>query len=151
VRTDRESSPRLTPPPSCRGERTRVCSPGDIVTVAGIFLAVCSLLPPLLPLPSQSFSSGQVRYSGFRAIKAGLQADTFIEAMAIAKNKQGYEEVLQNPFVAPGLDQQVRSPPFPPSGDLPSMPSRSKRSPTTETRTPAWRFRLPPRSSATRT
>jgi hypothetical protein len=40
----------------------------------------------------------QVRYAGFRAIKAGLQADTYIEAMEITKNKQGYEEVLQNPL-----------------------------------------------------
>jgi DNA replication licensing factor MCM7 len=24
----------------CRGERTRLCGPGDIVTVSGIFLAV---------------------------------------------------------------------------------------------------------------
>mmetsp|Transcript_5081 Transcript_5081/g.7769 ORF Transcript_5081/g.7769 Transcript_5081/m.7769 type:complete len:734 (+) Transcript_5081:104-2305(+) len=59
----------------CRGERTRKCGPGDVVTVAGIFLTT--------------------RYSGFRAIKAGLQADTFVEAMGVFKHKLGYEDVLQ--------------------------------------------------------
>jgi hypothetical protein len=36
----------------------------------------------------------QVRYTGFRAIKAGLQADTYIEAMSVQKQKLGYEDVL---------------------------------------------------------
>jgi hypothetical protein len=51
-----------------------------------------------------------VRYAGFRAIKAGLQADTYIEAMEITKNKQGYDEVLQNPMHNP---DQVPLPPPP--------------------------------------
>jgi DNA replication licensing factor MCM7 len=41
-----------------RGEMTRKCSPGDIVTITGVYM------------PAQSF--------GFKS--AGLIADTFIEA-----------------------------------------------------------------------
>jgi DNA replication licensing factor MCM7 len=57
----------------CKGERTRLCGPGDIVTIAGVFLTV--------------------RYTGFKAINAGLQADTFIDAYAIEKQKLGYSEM----------------------------------------------------------
>lgn len=57
----------------CRGEQTRQCGPGDIVTIAGIFLTV--------------------KFSGFRAIKAGLQTDTFIEAHLITKDKLNYSDM----------------------------------------------------------
>ena len=57
----------------CRGEHTRACGPGDIVTISGVFLTV--------------------RYTGYHAITAGLQADTFIEAMSIEKQKLGYDEI----------------------------------------------------------
>lgn len=60
----------------CRGEQTRMCGPGDIITVAGVFLTV--------------------RYTGFRAIKAGLLADTFLEATHIEKNKLGYEQLIDD-------------------------------------------------------
>lgn len=56
----------------CRGEQTRQCIPGDVVTVSGIFLTA--------------------RYSGYRAIKAGLLGDTYLEASCIEKQKQSYEE-----------------------------------------------------------
>ena len=59
----------------CRGEQTRACGPGDIVTVSGIFLAV--------------------KYGGFRGIKAGLQTETYLEASAIVKQKQTYEKLGQ--------------------------------------------------------
>lgn len=36
----------------------------------------------------------QVRFSGFRAIKAGLLADTFIEATHVEKTKLGYDDVF---------------------------------------------------------
>ncbi len=36
----------------------------------------------------------QVRYSGFRAIKAGLQADTYIEVFDIEKQKLGYGDIM---------------------------------------------------------
>lgn len=60
----------------CKGERTRLCGPGDIVTISGVFLTV--------------------RYTGFKAIKAGLQADTFIEAYSIEKQKLGYNEMSRD-------------------------------------------------------
>ena len=56
----------------CRGEQTRRCGPGDIITISGIFMTT--------------------RYSGYRAIKAGLQADTYLEATDIEKHKQSYSE-----------------------------------------------------------
>jgi len=60
----------------CRGEQTRLCGPGDIVTVSGIFLAV--------------------KYGGYRGIKAGLQTETYLEASAIAKQKETYEKLGQD-------------------------------------------------------
>lgn len=48
----------------CRGETTRQVVPGDIITIAGIFL----------PTP----------FTGFQAIKAGLTADTFLEAHMVS-------------------------------------------------------------------
>ena len=54
----------------CHGETTRSCGPGDIVTISGIFLAV--------------------RVDGFKAMRSGLQADTYIEASKVEKVKQSY-------------------------------------------------------------
>mmetsp|Transcript_14533 Transcript_14533/g.32609 ORF Transcript_14533/g.32609 Transcript_14533/m.32609 type:complete len:617 (+) Transcript_14533:83-1933(+) len=54
----------------CRGEQTRKCGPGDIVTLSGMFLTV--------------------KYTGYRAITAGLQADTYIEAFDVQKQKLEY-------------------------------------------------------------
>ena len=55
-----------------RGDGTRHASPGDQITVTGVFL----------PVP----------YSGFRAIRAGLLSDTFLEAHHIHKAKKTYQE-----------------------------------------------------------
>ncbi|KAK1316751.1 Protein PROLIFERA [Acorus calamus] len=55
-----------------RGELTRKVAPGDVVEISGIFL----------PIP----------YTGFRAMRAGLVADTFLEAMSITHFKKKYEE-----------------------------------------------------------
>ncbi|ONK81309.1 uncharacterized protein A4U43_C01F27670 [Asparagus officinalis] len=55
-----------------RGELTRKVAPGDIVEFSGIFL----------PIP----------YTGFRAMRAGLVADTYLEAMSITHFKKKYEE-----------------------------------------------------------
>jgi DNA replication licensing factor MCM7 len=55
------------------GELTRKCSPGDIVVVSGVFL----------PVPKV----------GFRAIKTGLIADTYLEAMHIAPQKRSYSGI----------------------------------------------------------
>ncbi|KAK4765841.1 hypothetical protein SAY87_007483 [Trapa incisa] len=55
-----------------RGELTRKVAPGDIVEISGIFL----------PIP----------YTGFRALRAGLVADTFLEAMSVKHFKKKYDE-----------------------------------------------------------
>ncbi|KAL6505389.1 Mcm2-7 hexameric complex component [Orobanche gracilis] len=55
-----------------RGELTRKVAPGDIVELSGIFL----------PIP----------YTGFRAMRAGLIADTYLEAMSVSHFKKKYEE-----------------------------------------------------------
>ncbi|CAL9203220.1 DNA replication licensing factor MCM7 [Musa acuminata AAA Group] len=55
-----------------RGELTRKVVPGDVVELSGIFL----------PIP----------YSGFRALRAGLVADTYLEAMSITHFKKKYED-----------------------------------------------------------
>ena len=46
-----------------RGELTRLLKPGDIASIGGVFL----------PTP----------YTGFRAIRAGLTADTYLESMSV--------------------------------------------------------------------
>lgn len=46
--------------------------PGDVVELSGIFL----------PIP----------YVGFRAMRAGLIADTYLEAMSVTHFKKKYEE-----------------------------------------------------------
>ncbi|KAJ4838669.1 Mcm2-7 hexameric complex component [Turnera subulata] len=55
-----------------RGELTRKVTPGDVVELSGIFL----------PIP----------YTGFRALRAGLVADTFLEAMSVTHFKKKYED-----------------------------------------------------------
>ncbi|KAI4301496.1 hypothetical protein L6164_034771 [Bauhinia variegata] len=55
-----------------RGELTRKVAPGDVVELSGIFL----------PIP----------YTGYRAMRAGLVADTYLEAMSVTHFKKKYEE-----------------------------------------------------------
>lgn len=57
----------------CHGTLTRQMNPGDLVDVAGIFL----------PIP----------YTGFRAIRAGLLTDTYMEAQYITQHKKSYNEL----------------------------------------------------------
>lgn len=47
-------------------------TPGDVVELSGIFL----------PIP----------YTGFRAMRAGLVADTYLEAMSVTHYKKKYSE-----------------------------------------------------------
>mmetsp|Transcript_44388 Transcript_44388/g.79633 ORF Transcript_44388/g.79633 Transcript_44388/m.79633 type:complete len:912 (-) Transcript_44388:151-2886(-) len=58
----------------CRGELTRLASPGDVVTIDGVFLPQ------------------RVAESGFRAMKAGLVATTFLEAQNVLVHKKSYDE-----------------------------------------------------------
>lgn len=55
-----------------RGELTRKVAPGDVVELSGIFL----------PIP----------YTGFKAMRAGLVADTYLEAMSVSHFKKKYED-----------------------------------------------------------
>src|SRR5277367_5117453 len=57
----------------CNGNLTRQINPGDVVDVAGIFL----------PTP----------YTGFRAIRAGLLTDTYLEAQHITQHKKAYQDL----------------------------------------------------------
>lgn len=54
------------------GQSTRSCSPGDLITITGVFLTT-----PFL---------------GFRAITAGLIHDTYLEAFKISRDKKSYKE-----------------------------------------------------------
>lgn len=54
------------------GQSTRLCSPGDLITITGVFL-------------TQPFI-------GFRAITAGLLHDTYLEAFKISRSKKSYKE-----------------------------------------------------------
>jgi len=68
-----------------RGETTRKCAPGDVITLSGIFL----------PVP----------VTGFRGMRMGLTAETFIEAQIIAKDKKrsdedGYSSAMKDEVIA---------------------------------------------------
>jgi DNA replication licensing factor MCM7 len=60
----------------CRGELTRLASPGDVVTIDGVFLPQ------------------RVAEGGYRAMKAGLVATLFLEAQNIIVHKKSYDESL---------------------------------------------------------
>jgi DNA replication licensing factor MCM7 len=60
----------------CRGELTRLCSPGDVVTIDGVFLPQ------------------RLAESGFLAMKAGLITTTYVEAHNILVHKKSYDESL---------------------------------------------------------
>jgi len=64
---------------NCTGALTRQINPGDVVDVAGIFL----------PTP----------YTGFRAIRAGLLTDTYLEAQHITQHKKAYQDMAMDPRI----------------------------------------------------
>lgn len=57
----------------CYGSLVRQISPGDVVDISGVFL----------PTP----------YTGFKALKAGLLTDTYLEAHHILQHKKAYEDM----------------------------------------------------------
>jgi DNA replication licensing factor MCM7 len=63
----------------CHGALVRRINPGDVVDIAGIFL----------PTP----------YTGFKAIRAGLLTDTYLEAQHVTQHKKAYEDLT--------IDQRV--------------------------------------------
>ncbi|MCJ1233695.1 Mcm2-7 hexameric complex component [Varicellaria rhodocarpa] len=58
----------------CHGTLTRQINPGDVVDIAGIFL----------PTP----------YTGFKAIRAGLLTDTYLEAQHVNQHKKAYDDLV---------------------------------------------------------
>ncbi|KAJ4321766.1 DNA replication licensing factor MCM7 [Neodidymelliopsis sp. IMI 364377] len=58
----------------CHGALVRKINPGDVVDVAGIFL----------PTP----------YTGFKAIRAGLLTDTYLEAQFVMQHKKAYDDMV---------------------------------------------------------
>ncbi|KAI8816816.1 DNA replication licensing factor MCM7 [Fimicolochytrium jonesii] len=60
-------------------EMTRTVNPGDVVYISGIFL----------PIP----------YTGFRALRAGLITDTYLEAHHIHQVKEQYSEMRMTPEI----------------------------------------------------
>ncbi|KAG5181423.1 minichromosome maintenance protein [Tribonema minus] len=74
----------------CHGELTRCCGPGDIITLAGIFLPI--------------------RYEGFKAMKAGLIADIYVEVQHIFRHKKNYDEFEDTPELAQRLSEAADDP-----------------------------------------
>jgi DNA replication licensing factor MCM7 len=58
----------------CNGAVTRQINPGDVVDIAGIFM----------PTP----------YTGFKAIRAGLLTDTYLECHHITQHKKAYDDIV---------------------------------------------------------
>ncbi|KAL9113697.1 MAG: hypothetical protein Q9227_002142 [Pyrenula ochraceoflavens] len=73
----------------CTGALTRQINPGDVADIAGIFL----------PTP----------YTGFRAVKAGLLTDTYLEAQHITQHKKAYEDLLMDARTLRRIDQYKSS------------------------------------------
>lgn len=73
----------------CHGTLTRQISPGDIVDIAGIFL----------PTP----------YTGFKAIRAGLLTDTYLEAQNVTQHKKAYDNLVPDARLFRRVDQYRNS------------------------------------------
>jgi DNA replication licensing factor MCM7 len=71
------------------GSLVRLVSPGDVVDISGVFL----------PTP----------YTGFKAMKAGLLTDTYLEAHHILQHKKAYSEMIVDPQLVRRIDQYRRS------------------------------------------
>ncbi|KAI9751884.1 MAG: Mcm2-7 hexameric complex component [Candelina submexicana] len=73
----------------CHGSLTRQINPGDVIDVAGIFL----------PTP----------YTGFKAIKAGLLTDTYLEAQHVTQHKKAYEDLKLDAQISRRIEQYTKS------------------------------------------
>ncbi|EJT53102.1 hypothetical protein A1Q1_00109 [Trichosporon asahii var. asahii CBS 2479] len=72
------------------GALTRSVNPGDVVNISGIFL----------PTP----------YTGFRAMRAGLLQDTFLEAMHVHQLKKQYSAMEITPEIQAAIDELKEDP-----------------------------------------
>ncbi|KAI9772300.1 MAG: Mcm2-7 hexameric complex component [Geoglossum simile] len=73
----------------CHGSLTRQINPGDVVDIAGIFL----------PTP----------YTGFKAIRAGLLTDTYLEAQHVHQHKRAYDDLSLDLQTSRRIDQYTAS------------------------------------------
>ncbi|KAK1754856.1 DNA replication licensing factor mcm7 [Echria macrotheca] len=73
----------------CYGSLVRQINPGDVVDVGGIFL----------PTP----------YTGFKAMRAGLLTDTYLEAHHITQHKKAYDEMEIDPLMIRRINKFVQS------------------------------------------
>ena len=70
-----------------RGELTRQVLPGNIVTLSGVFL----------PL----------RYTGYRALTAGLTTDTYLEVMQIQQHKKSFTDMTITAQTEAAIDEAM--------------------------------------------
>jgi len=73
----------------CYGGLVRQINPGDVMDLAGIFL----------PTP----------YTGFKALKAGLLTDTYLEAQHVRLHKKAYDEMILAQPTLRRMDELERS------------------------------------------
>ena len=73
----------------CHGALVRQINPGDVMDIAGIFL----------PTP----------YTGFKAIRAGLLTDTYLEAQHVRQHKKAYDNIVLAPSTLRQMNQLERS------------------------------------------
>lgn len=73
----------------CHGALVRRINPGDVVDIAGIFL----------PTP----------YTGFKAIRAGLLTDTYLEAQHVTQHKKAYNELEIDAKMSKRIEQYRQS------------------------------------------
>lgn len=73
----------------CHGALVREINPGDVIDVAGIFL----------PTP----------YTGFKALRAGLLTDTYLEAQHVNQHKKAYDDIVLAQPTLRRMDQLEQS------------------------------------------
>lgn len=73
----------------CHGALVRQISPGDLIDCGGIFL----------PTP----------YTGFKAMRAGLLTDTYLEAQHVIQHKKAYEHMTSDPKIFKRLEAYSES------------------------------------------
>nr|UWK20598.1 DNA replication licensing factor [Trichoderma protrudens] len=73
----------------CFGSLVRKVNPGDVVDISGIFL----------PTP----------YTGFKAMRAGLLTDTYLEAHHIHQHKKAYSEMIVDAQLVRRIDRYRQS------------------------------------------
>jgi DNA replication licensing factor MCM7 len=81
------------------GALVRQINPGDVIDIAGVFM----------PTP----------YTGFKAIRAGLLTDTYLEAHHVTQHKKAYDDIVLAPSTLRRMNELERS------GQLYEMLARS--------------------------